>query len=77
MDNKYLLYIGGNWVETNNTIEVLDKYIGKPFATVCTASAVKTASAVEAAATTFKTANISPFESIRYWLERQHCWLIM
>lgn len=62
MHDKYSLYIGGQWVKTENTMDVVDKYTGERFAVVCTASAAEVVAAVGEAAKSFKTTRITSFE---------------
>lgn len=58
----YKLYIAGGWEDTSDHAEVLDKYNGKPFATVGQASKEQVDRAVESARRSFGTVKLSPYK---------------
>jgi len=57
----YPILIDGQWISTEERLEVRDKYSGKPIATVSTASASLTERAVAAAQTAFRTNQMPPY----------------
>lgn len=62
MQARYPIYINGKWVETKDTISVVDKYSGEVFATVCASSPLEVDSAVTAAVKAFKSRSLSPYQ---------------
>lgn len=56
----YKLYIDGKWVEESSSMEVMDKYTGKVFATVPVASSESVSAAIGAAHTAFPTYSRMP-----------------
>ncbi len=62
MMDKYGLYIDGKWINTEDTLEVLDKYSQKPFAKVSKASENDVDLAISSALEAFETKNLSPYD---------------
>ncbi|PWU66965.1 aldehyde dehydrogenase family protein [Gracilibacillus dipsosauri] len=60
--DKYGLYIDGKWINTEDTLEVLDKYSQKPFAKVSKASENDVDLAISSALEAFETKNLSPYD---------------
>ncbi len=58
----YKLYIEGQWVDTEKKFDVIDKYWGKPFATIAQASREKVEAAVRSARKSFNTIKLSPYQ---------------
>lgn len=58
MMDKYGLYINGKWIDTEDTLEVLDKYSQKPFAKVSKASENDVDLAISSALEAFETKKI-------------------
>lgn len=62
MQVNFPIYINGKWVETKDTIPVVDKYSGEIFATVCASSPSEVDDAVTAAVKAFKSGSLSPYQ---------------
>lgn len=62
MMDKYGLYINGKWIDTEDTLEVLDKYSQKPFAKVSKASENDVDLAISSALEAFEIKNLSPYD---------------
>lgn len=60
MSTSYQTYVGGKWLTTGRTMEVVNKYTGKPFATVPLADKALTEAAIASAKLAFKTFRKSP-----------------
>ncbi|KJR48191.1 Aldehyde dehydrogenase [Desulfosporosinus sp. I2] len=60
MKANYPIFINGEWVETKDTISVVNKYSGEVFATVCSSSPSEVDNAVTAAVKAFKSRSLSP-----------------
>jgi len=60
MNTSYQTYVGGKWLTTGKTMEVVNKYTGKPFATVPLADKALTEAAIACAKEAFKTFRKSP-----------------
>ncbi|NLT96493.1 MAG: aldehyde dehydrogenase family protein [Clostridia bacterium] len=59
---NYMMYIGGQWVDTANKKEVINKYTGEPFATIAQASLEDVEKAVKSAKNSFNTVKLSPYQ---------------
>lgn len=62
MKRKYPIYINGEWVETKDTISVVDKYSGEEFATVCVSSPSDVDAALISAVNTNKSGPLPPYQ---------------
>ena len=62
MQEKYSIYVNGEWLETEQTMGVVDKFSGEVFATTCTSSATEVAAAVSAAINAFKAGPLPPYQ---------------
>ncbi|TET33676.1 MAG: aldehyde dehydrogenase family protein [Anaerolineales bacterium] len=60
--NNYGLYVGGEWVDTEQRFDVLDRYTGKPFVTISQASKEHVDLAVQSARRSFNEVKLSPHE---------------
>lgn len=61
MDN-HGLYVGGEWVDTEQRFDVLDRYTGKPFVTISQASKEHVDLAVQSARRSFNEVKLSPYD---------------
>lgn len=61
MEN-HKLFINGGWTDTEEKLDVLDKYTQKPYAKVAKASEKEVNTAIEAAAEAYKNNPMSPYE---------------
>jgi acyl-CoA reductase-like NAD-dependent aldehyde dehydrogenase len=59
---NYGLYIGGQWVDTEQRFEVLDRYTGQPFATISQASKEHVDLAVASARRSFNQVKLTPYQ---------------
>lgn len=57
----YKLFIDGQWVDSSKKTEVINKYTGKPFATVAQATLEDVDKAVQASQRAFKEVKLSPY----------------
>jgi acyl-CoA reductase-like NAD-dependent aldehyde dehydrogenase len=58
----YRLYVGGRWVDTEEKFEVLDKFTGRPFATIAQASKEQVETAVRSARNSFNKVKLTPYQ---------------
>lgn len=58
----YQCYIGGQWIDGAHEFDVIDKYSGKPFATIAQASKEQVESAVCSARHSFNTVKLTPYQ---------------
>lgn len=59
---RYKLYIGGQWVETEESFSVNDKYTGQPFARIAQASREQVELAVRSARNSFNKTKLTPYQ---------------
>ncbi|ENH96268.1 aldehyde dehydrogenase [Gracilibacillus halophilus YIM-C55.5] len=59
---RYALYINGGWVETEETIDVLDKYSQTTYATVAKASREHVDEAISSATKAYRKNQLSPYQ---------------
>lgn len=62
MPENYALYINGQWLETKNKLDVVDKFTGEVFATVAASSRTEVDAAIASATETFKSGPLSPYQ---------------
>ncbi|WP_186579334.1 aldehyde dehydrogenase family protein [Aquibacillus kalidii] len=62
MTNEYKLYIGGEWISTSESIQVLDKYSQDVYATVAKAGEQEVEQAISSAEKAYKNSKISPYQ---------------
>ncbi|QTM98519.1 aldehyde dehydrogenase family protein [Sediminibacillus dalangtanensis] len=62
MSEQYKLYINGQWVETDATQDVLDKYSQNTYATVYKAGEKQVGQAISSAESAFQNHSLSPYE---------------
>ncbi|MBD2870939.1 aldehyde dehydrogenase family protein [Paenibacillus arenilitoris] len=60
--SHYPLYINGEWITTDESLDVCDKYKGTVMATVSTADEPTVSRAVESAKEAFETVKLSPYD---------------
>lgn len=70
----YRMHIGGRWVEGPERFEVLEKYTGRPFATIAQASCEQVDEAVRSARRSFGETRLTPYR--RYEILRRLAGLI-
>lgn len=57
-----MMYIGGQWIDTANKKEVINKYTGEPFATISQANLEDVEKAVKSARNSFNKVKLSPYQ---------------
>ncbi|AET66803.1 NAD-dependent aldehyde dehydrogenase [Desulfosporosinus orientis DSM 765] len=62
MPENYPIYINGQWIETKDTMPVVDKYSGEVFATVCVSSPSEVDDAVTSALRASHLKTLSPYQ---------------
>ncbi|WP_371069821.1 aldehyde dehydrogenase family protein [Sediminibacillus sp. JSM 1682029] len=62
MSEQYKLFINGQWVETDETLDVLDKYSQKTYATVYKAGEEQVDQAISSAESAFHNHPLSPYQ---------------
>lgn len=69
MTQKYNLFINGKWVETNEKIDVLDKYDGKVYSQVSKADKKEVDEAIKSAQNAFRKNEMSPYDRYKILLK--------
>lgn len=59
---NFMMYIGGQWIDTANKKEVINKYTGEPFATISQANLEDVEKAVKSARNSFNKVKLSPYQ---------------
>ncbi|UFU00387.1 aldehyde dehydrogenase family protein [Radiobacillus kanasensis] len=62
MTQHYKLYINGQWIDTNETVDVLDKYSQDVYATVAKAGEAEVDKAISSAEIAFQTTQLSAYK---------------